>query len=63
LRFTLGEDVTAALPPGVMGVTASMNAHLYRLALDFAAEYEPLTSRERKELLASSAGVEPLFKA
>jgi aryl-alcohol dehydrogenase-like predicted oxidoreductase len=63
LRFTLGEDVTAALPPGAMEAPADLNAHLYRLALDFAAAYEPLTAREREDLLASSAGVEFLFKA
>ncbi len=63
LRFTLGEDVTAALPPGAMEVPADLNAHLYRLALDFAAAYEPLTASEREDLLASAAGIEPLFKA
>jgi hypothetical protein len=64
LRFTLGEDVTAAFPPGPMeGVSPSEKARVFRLALDVAAAFKPLTSGERRKLLASSAGVEPLFKA
>jgi predicted aldo/keto reductase-like oxidoreductase len=62
LRFTLGEDVTAAFPPGAMDYSPAGNARLFHLALDFAAEFKPLTNSERRELLASSAGVEPLFK-
>ncbi|HWQ54321.1 MAG TPA: aldo/keto reductase [Bryobacteraceae bacterium] len=53
LRFTLSEDITAAVPPG--------DERLYRLALDLAMEFKPLSARERRELLASSAGIKPLF--
>ena len=64
LRFTLSEDVTAAFPPGPMeGVSPTEKAQVFRLALDLAAAFKPLTPGERRELLAGSAGVEPLFKA
>lgn len=53
LRFTLSEDITAAVPPG--------NEQLYRMALDLAAGFQPLSAAERRELLASSAGIKPLF--
>lgn len=53
LRFTLSEDITAAVPPG--------DEQLYRMALDLAMEFKPLSSRERRDLLASSAGIKPLF--
>lgn len=53
LRFTLSEDITAAIPPG--------DEQLYRLALDLAAAFQPLSAAERRELLAASAGIRPLF--
>jgi aryl-alcohol dehydrogenase-like predicted oxidoreductase len=55
LRFTLSEDVTAAIPPGDEGI--------YAMALDLAAGFQPLTSAEREELLASAKGTAPLFRA
>ncbi len=55
LRFTLSEEVTSAIPPG--------DERLYRLALDLAAGHKPLTAAERKNLLASATGLEPLFRA
>jgi aryl-alcohol dehydrogenase-like predicted oxidoreductase len=55
LRFALSEDVTAALPPA--------DARLYHMALDFARDFTPLTSRERSDLLASSKGYRPLMRA
>ncbi|MCW5979817.1 MAG: aldo/keto reductase [Bryobacteraceae bacterium] len=55
LRFTLSEDITAAIPPGDEG--------LYQMALDAAAAYRPITAKERAELLASAKGVEPIFRA
>ncbi|MCL5998565.1 MAG: aldo/keto reductase [Chloroflexi bacterium] len=54
LRFTLSEDVTAAIPPG--------DEKSFRFALDIAAAFQPLTPVERTELLSSSAGVEPIFR-
>lgn len=55
LRFTLSEEITAAIPPG--------DEKIFRMALDIAASFKPLSAAERKELLASAAGIEPLFKA
>jgi len=55
LRFTLSEDVTAAIPPGDEG--------LYQMALEMAGNLEPLAPQERRDLLASAKGLEPLFKA
>jgi len=55
LRFTLSEDVTATVPPG--------DEELYRMCLDLAAEFTPLSAAERSGLLRSSAGLEPIFRA
>jgi predicted aldo/keto reductase-like oxidoreductase len=55
LRFTLSEDVTAALPPG--------DERLFRIALDAARKYTPLSETERAGLLASAANLLPLFKS
>lgn len=55
LRFTLSEDITAAIPPG--------DERIYAMALDLAAEFQPLTKGEREEMLASAKGITPLFKA
>ncbi|HEU0138956.1 MAG TPA: aldo/keto reductase [Bryobacteraceae bacterium] len=55
LRFTLSEDLTAAIPPG--------DVSLYRMALDLAAGFKPLSQAERDELLASAQGLDPLFRA
>jgi aryl-alcohol dehydrogenase-like predicted oxidoreductase len=55
LRFTLSADITAAVPPG--------DEKIYALALDLAAGFKPLSARERQKLLASTAGLEPLFRA
>jgi len=53
LRFTLSEDVTAAIPPG--------DSRIFRLALEFAPRFSPLSADERKQLLASATGIEPIF--
>ncbi len=55
LRFTLSEEVTAAVPPGDEG--------LYQMALDLSTGYKPLAPEERAELLAAAKGVNPLFRA
>ncbi|HBY60042.1 MAG TPA: oxidoreductase [Solibacterales bacterium] len=55
LRFTLSEDVTAAIPPG--------DETIYRLALDHAAAFKPLDASERTALLARAREIEPIFKA
>jgi aryl-alcohol dehydrogenase-like predicted oxidoreductase len=55
LRFTLSEDVTAAIPPG--------EESLFRMALDLAADLPPLTPEERAALLESTRGTKPLLRA
>jgi aryl-alcohol dehydrogenase-like predicted oxidoreductase len=54
LRFALSEDVTAVLPPG--------DARCFRMALDLARDFTPLTAYERSDLLASSKGCKPLMR-
>ncbi len=54
LRYTLGEDITATIPPG--------EEVLFRIALDEAARCTPLSSGERKELLDRIKNAAPLFK-
>ncbi|MGO9275517.1 MAG: aldo/keto reductase [Terriglobia bacterium] len=55
VRFTLGQDITAAIPPG--------EEKLFRMALDFAGRYRPLSFAEQSQLLAKAHGVRPLFHA
>ncbi|MBN2243842.1 MAG: aldo/keto reductase [Acidobacteria bacterium] len=54
LRFTLSEDVTAAIPPGDGG--------LFRMALDLACDLPPLSDGEREALLAGTQKLRPLFR-
>ncbi len=53
LRFTLSEDITAAIPPG--------DENIFRMALDLAAGFQPLTKKERQDLLAGAKSIKPLF--
>ena len=54
LRYTLNlPGVTAALPPG--------NPGLYKMAVGFADQLEPLTGEELATLKDVVAGTEPLF--
>jgi aryl-alcohol dehydrogenase-like predicted oxidoreductase len=55
LRFTLSEDITAAIPPG--------DERLFRIALEAAPGLKPMAAAERRELLASAAGLTPIFRA
>ncbi len=55
LRFTLSEDVTSAIPPG--------DAHHFQMALTAAMQFQPLTTTERHDLLASADGITPIFQA
>jgi aryl-alcohol dehydrogenase-like predicted oxidoreductase len=55
VRFTLSEDVTAAIPPG--------EEKLFRMALDYGARFRPLEAKERGDLLKRAQGVHPLFRA
>jgi aryl-alcohol dehydrogenase-like predicted oxidoreductase len=54
LRFTLTEDVSAAIPPGY--------EKFLRLAMNIAQRYKPLSSSERSALLASAKGIAPIFR-
>ena len=55
VRFTLSEDVTAALPPG--------DIRLFHLAMNLASEFRPLSPGERTEILAGTNGLTPLFRS
>jgi predicted aldo/keto reductase-like oxidoreductase len=55
LRFTLSEDITAAIPPG--------DEKLYEMALEVAPGLKPLAAAEREKLLASAKSITPVFKA
>jgi len=55
LRFTLSQPVTAALPPG--------DEALFRLALDLAPRFAPLTTAELKELELLASTLDPIFSA
>ena len=54
LRFTLGQGVTAAIPPG--------EESLFRLALDLASDVRPLTGTELDELKALAGSLRPIFQ-
>jgi predicted aldo/keto reductase-like oxidoreductase len=55
LRFTLSEDVTAAIPPG--------DERLFQMALELASDFKPLSAAERQTLLAGTVGIAPIFRA
>jgi len=55
VRFTLSEEITAAIPPGDLG--------LFRLAVNLAADFRPLSAEERAAILAGTEGIAPLFKS
>jgi predicted aldo/keto reductase-like oxidoreductase len=55
LRFTLSQDVTAAVPPG--------DENLYAWALEIATRFKPMSEAEQGELLAATKGIEPIFRA
>jgi len=54
LRFTLSENITAAIPPG--------DIRIFRMALDLAAEFEPLSDDERRALLDDTEALRPIFQ-
>jgi aryl-alcohol dehydrogenase-like predicted oxidoreductase len=54
LRYTLSLPVTAALPPG--------DPALFRMALDVASTFRPITGEETRELRERLAAAEPLFR-
>jgi len=55
LRFTLSQPVTAAIPPG--------EESLFRLALDTAMNFKPITPDIERELRTLAATLNPVFTA
>jgi len=55
LRFTLSQPITAAVPPG--------DPRLFRLAMDIADRFRPISEEETAELRALASGLQPIFKA
>jgi len=54
VRFTLSQPITAAIPPG--------EERLFRMALDIAESFQPITDAEREELRRRAQGLEPFFQ-
>jgi len=54
LRWTLSQPVDAAIPPG--------NPAWFRLAMDVAQGYRPVTAEESRQLLTYAGAAEPLFQ-
>lgn len=54
LRYTLSLPVTAALPPG--------DPSLFRMALDLASSFRPITEEETRELRGRLASSQPIFR-
>jgi aryl-alcohol dehydrogenase-like predicted oxidoreductase len=54
LRFTLSQPITAAIPPG--------EAALFRLAVDIAERFQPLTPEEAEELRRRASALQPIFR-
>ena len=53
LRFTLSEDITAAIPPG--------DERLYKMALTMASRFKPMTKEEIDKLFRETEMSKPLF--
>jgi hypothetical protein len=54
MAFTLSQPVTAAIPPG--------EEDLFRLAMDLAMEYKPITQEQTEEIKVIAKGLNPIFK-
>ena len=55
LRFTLSQPITAAVPPG--------DPRLFRLAMELAERFRPITEPERAELQEIARTLQPIFRA
>jgi len=53
LRWTLLQPITAAIPPG--------DERYFRLGMDVAQNFQPVTEPEQQRLIAAAAGVSPIF--
>ena len=54
MAFTLSQPVTAAVPPG--------DEALFRLAMDLAMEYEPITQVQTEKVKSLAMGLNPIFE-
>jgi putative lipase involved disintegration of autophagic bodies len=54
LRFALSQPVAAAISPG--------DEALFRMAVDLAMNFKPVTPAEQKEIEAWGAKVKPIFR-
>lgn len=54
VRFTLSHPIASLLPPG--------DERLFRLALDLATNFQPLTAAEAEAIKASASRGEPIFR-
>ena len=52
-RWTLSRPITAAVPPG--------DERYFRLGMEIGQRFEPVTEHEQQKLMASAAGVSPIF--
>ena len=52
-RWTLSQPITAAMPPG--------DERYFRLGMDIGQNFTPVTNQEERKLMASAAGVNPIF--
>jgi predicted aldo/keto reductase-like oxidoreductase len=52
-RWTLSRPITAAIPPG--------DERYFRLGMDIGQQFKPVTEEEQHKLMASAAGVNPIF--
>jgi hypothetical protein len=55
LEYTLSLPITAAIPPG--------DPRLFKMAVELALQYTPITNDMRQALAQEMQGVEPIFKA
>lgn len=53
MAFTLSQPVTSAIPPG--------EEDLFRLAMDVAMEYKPITQAQTEKVKAMAMGLNPIF--
>jgi hypothetical protein len=53
LRWTLSQPITAAIPPG--------DERYFRLGMEIAQQFEPVTHQEKAKLMAGATGVSPIF--
>jgi predicted aldo/keto reductase-like oxidoreductase len=53
-RWTLSQPITAAMPPG--------DERYFRLGMEIGQNFVPVTNQEGQKLMASAAGVNPIFR-